>query len=721
MDQHGQLWLGLAGGLNRRVERPSLFKTMEHHPNQPNSLSHNIIKAVHRDQNGDLWVGTINGLNYLDSLNFETQNLTFTTYYPAENNPNSLVHKNIFDLAEDSQGYLWIATYGGINILDTKNSKKPKQFRRLTVEDGLIHKLVYSILEIEPNQYWISSAGGLSLMKYDPGQATAPVFEHFEMDEEQEGRLINSMNYQVCKDKYGDYWIATFNGLSKYADRPGQNYFENYLHIPGDSTSLSHNSVITLFQDAQKNLWVGTRGGLDLVLQEDANTRVRFRHFGIQQGFVNDVIQSVEEDSNGYFWIGTNRGLMLFDPEAALNGQSGVLKTFDRANGFAGPGVVFRSSHHDHQGNLFFGSAAGLNYFRPNTERNNTIVPRLAFTSLEILNKEVHPGEGRNPILTKAINHTASIRLKYWQNILSLEFAALEYTQPTKNQYQYQLVGFDKEWIHNGTRNRISYTNLPPGKYTLNVKSSNGDGQWNEEARALKIYIAAPPWQQWWAYLLYLLVVGFSLFLFIRYRINKQMAAFQEAAKIEKAKVEERERLRQKMLQTSMMSWGHRLTKMSLYIELAERVKGNASEAAPFLEKIKTNHRSLSEGIRDLIWSLDPQKDSLYQTLLRLQEFGDKLFEYTSTHFKTMGIDPQLAAFDLEPAVRKHILLMFKEIMHNCLKYAAAQNATLSAEKEVGFYALIFSDDGKGFDLSDQSKGYGYVIFSSEPLKLEPN
>ena len=718
-DRNKQVWLGLSSGLNRVSNKPDLFQNLRHESLRPGSISNNIIKAVHRDSKGNLWVGTLNGLNFLSKENFELKNFDFVRLYPEKGNPHSLSHKNIFGIHEDSQQFLWIATYSGLNYIDLKKELKAFEFKKIGAAEGLLHTFTYSILEIEKGQYWISSAGGLSRLYFDPSKPSKSKYEHFEMNESRTDALINSMNYTVCKDRYGDYWIATFNGLSKYVERDGRNYFENYQHDPSDTNSLSSNSVIDLFRDSKDRLWVQTRGGLNLVQQASRDERATFRHFGIQHGFINDVIQGLEEDHQNRFWIGTNRGLMLFDPELALKNQKAVLASFDLEDGFAGPGVVFRSTSKDKDGNLFFGSAAGLNIFKAQAIQKNQQAPKIRFTKLEVLNETISPRNEKEAILRYSIAKTAQIKLKYWQNIIALEFAALEYTNPNKNQYRYQLKGFDENWVNSAHRNRAMYTNLPAGNYTFQVQGSNNDGVWSEAAAQLRISIQRPPWQTWWAYLVYFLLFSGGIYSFIQYRIRQRLAALQAAAQIEAARREERASLRRKNAADFHDDLGHQITKMSLYIELAERQEGLSGTTSQLLQKIKTNIRSLSEGVRDLIWSLDPQKDSLYQTLLRLQEFGDKLFDYSSIHFKTNGIDPDLEQFELNPDVRKQIVLIFKEIMHNCLKYSNATSATLSAQQDHQTCKLLFKDNGKGFDLNTVKNGYGLKNIQERAHKID--
>ncbi|MEM9259015.1 MAG: ATP-binding protein, partial [Bacteroidota bacterium] len=120
----------------------------------------------------------------------------------------------------------------------------------------------------------------------------------------------------------------------------------------------------------------------------------------------------------------------------------------------------------------------------------------------------------------------------------------------------------------------------------------------------------------------------------------------------------------------------------------------------------------------DLIWSLDTQQDTLFATVVRLKEFGDQLFEYTDTRFRTEGISEALLEVPLSPEVRKHTLLLFKEAMNNALKYARADQAKLSVRSDQDGLYLSFADDGIGFSPASNQRGYGMGNMAARAEKI---
>jgi signal transduction histidine kinase/DNA-binding response OmpR family regulator len=180
---------------------------------------------------------------------------------------------------------------------------------------------------------------------------------------------------------------------------------------------------------------------------------------------------------------------------------------------------------------MYFGGTNGLSFFHPDSLEDNQIVPPIVITDFQLMHKPVKIGYdsswGRTIIRT-SITETKQVDLKYDDNIISLEFSALDYNKPERNRYAYFLEGFDETWAYTSSSRRIvTYTNLDPGEYTFRVKGSNNDGIWNEAGTSLKIIIHPPWWSTWWAYVLYgfLSVIAFAVF--TRFYLNRQRLSTQ--------------------------------------------------------------------------------------------------------------------------------------------------------------------------------------------------
>lgn len=718
IDRSGILWVGTRSGLDKSVASNWKFKNITPIQNTPKSLSHSIIKSILKDSHGNLWIGTYDGLNFLSSENYKNGVFEFQIFKHEKANTNSISHNNIFTLEEDSLGFLWIGTYRGLNYINLNTFFEEPVFEKIYFPDNIPHSWIYDVLEIKKGKYWIATYGKLAKMTFDPNKNEDPDLQVFDMNPKVNDALVNATTYQVCKDRYGQFWVGTFLGLSKYIQKNGRDYFDNYQFDRKDTLGISDNSIICLKLDSKGNLWIGTRNGLNLVIQKSAEEKAVFRSFGSQDGFPNDVIQSIEEDVNGLLWIGTNKGLVHFDPKAAIENGQGILKVYNQDDGLLAQGFIFRATEKADNGTLFFGTSKGLNYFTPSELIENQNVGNIVFTKLKVSNKKITPSEKENSILKKSIQLTDTLILRHFQNDIELEFAALDFANPLQNEYQFKLEGYNEDWIYSGNNNSATYTNIPNGDFIFKVKASNNDGVWIEEPKQLFIKVLPPWWKTWWANILYVLIFSIIIYGWIRWRVHQRVLKIKQLAKIQTARYEERELLREKNAADFHDELGHRLTKVSLFLELAEREAKENSNLTTFLKKIKTNTIGLSEGIRDLIWSLDPKKDTLFQTIIRLQEFGDRLFEFSNINFKMESVDNSFEKIDLEPETRKHVLMIFKEAMNNSLKYSDAEKAMLHSQTENGHVEIIFKDDGKGFDLFQKRKGYGLKNMKDRAEKI---
>jgi signal transduction histidine kinase len=176
---------------------------------------------------------------------------------------------------------------------------------------------------------------------------------------------------------------------------------------------------------------------------------------------------------------------------------------------------------------------------------------------------------------------------------------------------------------------------------------------------------------------------------------------------IEHARRQEAELVRKKAANDFHDELGHRLTKIGLFTEIVKRKLRDASpDIMKYLDKISDDSQNLTSDTRDFIWTLDPDKDSLFDVAIHLKDFGEELFDRTGIAFTTKGISEDLLDAKLSMETRRHLTLIFKEGMNNILKHAAASNVTLAVELQNANLRLVLSDDGKGYT-NISSAGYG--------------
>ena len=204
-----------------------------------------------------------------------------------------------------------------------------------------------------------------------------------------------------------------------------------------------------------------------------------------------------------------------------LNPLSGNIRVFTKSEGLISNQFNYNSAYKDSRGKLYFGTIGGLVVIDPLNIKDDLSFPTVYLTGFQINNKEVIP-RADSP-LKHSIIHTNELELEYDQNFISFDFAVLKYAATTNDACCVRLEGLDKDWSYTDVQ-RISYSDLRPGKYILQIKSKNSVGQW-QEARSLTIQIHSPWWKSVWAYTIYCILILALIVLLMSYnqqKVNKK-------------------------------------------------------------------------------------------------------------------------------------------------------------------------------------------------------
>ncbi|WP_333819768.1 hybrid sensor histidine kinase/response regulator [Ohtaekwangia sp.] len=510
-DDIGNMWIGTwSGGVNFVPRFGQKFELYTQVANDK-GLSSNIILAIAGDSKGNFWIGTDGG--GLNCFNRATK--TFTSYRHNPANPNSLASDYVLSVVEASPGVLALGYHrGGFDLFDTRTGK----FIHHMPEEGNPRSLATTTLNIvfkdSDSRLWIGAWGG-GIGLYHPETRDFTWYKHNPRDR---NSLSDDFIHSIGEDAKGNIWVGTGSGLNMFDKRTGQ--FVCFRNNIADPKSLSHDVVECILLDHNNNMWFGTAGGVSLYNSEENN----FTSYFEKDGLPNNMIRSMLEDNHGNLWITSNKGLSKFSP------QTKSVRNYSTADGLQGNEFKSHSCFKANDGEMFFGGPNGLNAFYPDSLRDNTFIPPIYFTDFQIFNKTIsnHTGDS---ILKKHINATHEIILSYDQSVFTLEFTALNYILPEKNQYAYKLDGFDKEWNYAGNKRTATYTNLDPGVYVFHVKASNNDGLWNERGASIKIVITPPFWLTWWFRTLAVFIIVGSIYLFMRLRIS---AASEQTEELER-------------------------------------------------------------------------------------------------------------------------------------------------------------------------------------------
>ncbi len=510
-DHEGIMWFGTRGGLVAYDKTTRDYSTFLRDEDESLSLSLNSILSLCVDSKGDLWVGTRGGINYRDN-----DKQAFLHLRASKNDNRFLNNAEVFCFFVQGNNLLIGTESGGVNIYDTKTHR----FRYLTTQEGLSGDCIKAFVQ-DGNEILVGTyQGGISVLD----ASTYRVKMILKHQDDDPLSLKDNVVWDLTRDSRGRIWVATNRGVQLYDGKTRTFHEKSELFFDkicnwireddkGDLWMGGYELVIynpesekiTRYNERTRDVipamngryWVATRGH-GLALYEKGKGAIRY--FTEADGLSNNTIQSLVRDESGQLWISTLNGLSSF------NENTLEFVNFDVNDGLQDNQFNYGAAIHTaHQ--LVYGGINGVNIFHPQDIRKNFFVPPVVLTGLKIFNQPVEIGKE----IGQSINVTTEIELGYKQNVFSIEFAALSFAGSSKNQYMYQMEGFDENWIFSGTSNSATYTNLDPGKYTFRVKGSNSNGIWNEKDTSISVIIKPPFWKTWWFRLT--LITLFVLFL----------------------------------------------------------------------------------------------------------------------------------------------------------------------------------------------------------------
>lgn len=665
-DRSGVMWLGTyRHGLNRYNRRQDVFARYK---------TDDEIYAVCEDRRGNVWIGTSDaGL-----LKYDHQGRCLAQYRQAPQNPDSLTTNGIMAIHEDSRfpNDLWIGTSVWLHRYEARRRRFIRYphvpVGRTTHHEQWVVKIVY---EDAAGEIWIGTNGS-GLYRWERGKKT---FIPYRCDPENPQSLSHNSVWAICEDPTSRdvLWIGTFGGGVNRFDRVTQT-FTRYQDDPNNPNDLNNGAVYSLYADPEGDVWIGTwGGGLNRL---DPRTG-RFEHYTERAGLPDNFVKSILPDDHGNLWLSTDKGLSRFTP------KTGVFKNFTVKDGLLSNQFLSGAHFKAPDGELFFGGENGVIAFQPDSLKAHAYPPPVVITDFKVFGQSLSRRVPSSPSPVTDTPHII-VRLSYRQNFFSFEFVALDYTDPSKNQYAYKLEGFDQDWIPNGTRRYANYTNVNPGEYVFRAKGANSDGVWNETGASVHLYIAPPFWKTWWFRALATLLIGLSIYGGYRYRVNRLL---------------EMERLRTRIAADLHDELASNLSSIAMFGKIVQdeaSVTGASNLAhSEILQRIISLSQESVDSIREIIWAIDPNPETIHNLLLRVRDYAVNACRAQNIVFKfEMLPQEHLPQKNLSPEQRKHLWLLLKEAINNAIKHSGGTVLELRTLYESGHLTVSVIDNGAGMN-----------------------
>ena len=490
MDSKGDIWIGTYGnGLSFFSYHNKPFNTVNFLEEDPLLHVSNRINTFCFDD-PYLWIGTETSL-----VRYDQKTEEYREYHHDPDDPNSLGGNGIYAIHKDRRGNLWIGAWSkGLSLYHPETDSFEHFCNDPRDALSLSNDHVFCIFEDREGRLWIGTIGG-GLNEYDYEDRT---FIRHRYDATDPGTLYSPYIYDIDQTPDGMLWISTVWALDRLDPETG--IITHFSHT-GDRLEQNRGDLEVVFVDTLGQLWLGTEIGL-VHFDPKMNT---YRRFTVSDGLPNNAIKAVCEDEEGNLWITTNLGLSKFVKGIYLPKNPRFLN-YNKSDGLQGDEFVKRSGIVSPDGMIYVGGTSGYTYFDPRKIQPNMVLPKVLITDLYLGDYKVFPGP-ESSVLKTELYLSDEITLGYKEPEFEFRFTAIDYPRTDAIEYSYILEGFDKDWRYADRGNRVSYTSMNPGDYIFRVKSSNEDGRWGNNTVSIRVKIPPPWWGNLWFRAAFVIVV----------------------------------------------------------------------------------------------------------------------------------------------------------------------------------------------------------------------
>lgn len=555
-------------------------------------------------------------------------------------------------------------------------------------DDSSIHlpKLVVNALcEDSKNDIWAGTQEG-ALWRLHGGQWTMQT---------NCARVITSL----LSGNDGALWVGTEGaGLFQLKNQSCVHY--------GKTEGLLSESIRALHFDGQGALWIGTVGG-GLSRLRDGNIAT----FTTREGLPDNTVSQILQDDRGRLWLGTDRGIAavtLDDLEQCAAGKiaSVYLRLYGREDGMPSEectGGFFPAGLKTSSGLLCFSTQRGMVVVDPHSRANLAVPePEVVIEKL-VVDRAAQHWKSRSDILSsrpssepkKAGDSQNPLRLAPGNHQLEIQYTALNFEDPGRVHFRYQLEGLNRGWIDAGAQRAISYNYVPAGRYQFRVQACGEDGIWRESNDVLAFIVPQLFWKSWW-------FIGATMFALLMaaavlvHRLEKSRNR-RRLAQLEQERALERERTRiARDLHDDMAA---KLCRISYLSKDAVRGNGGPEKLRNQIAAISESSREVLQALDEIVWAVDPQNDTLENLAGYIEQMAVEYFETTGIEC-AVDVPVSLPSRGVSSQTRHHLFSAVNEAWTNTLKHSKATRAVVKMNCDSGTFEVVVSDNGIGFDPS---------------------
>lgn len=664
-DTEGNYWVGSLGD--------GLFKL------RPSEISTIGLEAGLKNDKM-LSLTTLNDGRYLFATNcggvYEYEPSTQNISQPRISS--ELPNQCVWSVFQDSKDRIWF----GSRVLYRSNSLT-ESGEIIDESDGFGGHEVFTISEDSKGNIWIGAINGL--YKYDG--------ESYFRYSTKNGLTYNDTR-AVFEDQDGVIWVGTSSGLNKVVN--GTAVPVDLIQDQNENDEYNKPYIRAIHQDEEGVMWIGTYGNGIFRIKDGNVTAIRKEH-----GLYDNIVSHIEEDRHGNFWMGSNRGIFRIHKSELNEFAEGEIS---RVSGFVygvNDGMLSSETNGGFEPNVI-NSGDGKLYF--------PTVSGVSVVSTE------NPEEGRKPPTVYIervkngdtdLSNEDNISLEHNNAFLQIEYTALSFRDPDKITFRYQLEGLNDQWFEVEQNRTALFTKIPPGEYTFKVTASSNSGPWNTEFASLGISVAPPFWQTPWFYtLMFILLVSIGPAVYYL-RVNQLKRDNERKKRFAEQLIDSQEQERRRIASELHDGLGQQILVMKNRAELAQQKVAEPDEITRQLKEIMESAkisigdvRSISHGLRPIHLEKFGLTEAIENLCDQLQRTSKIEWSYHIANID--GLIPENKEINLYRVIQ--------EATNNIQKHSFAEEASVMIMRSSSQIKVTVWDDGKGFDLKDESlkEGLGF-------------
>ena len=706
LDNRGNIWISTrTGGVEKITFDDETFKVSDFDDQTPDMNFE--VRAIFEDPDKNIWLGSKNG-----HIAVYDPKKKFKGYLSAGGSISKTappLKVMAYTIMKDSEHNIWIGTKGnGVFVLKPATAASgsysiTNHIHHRANNYSISHNSVYAIHEDNNGRVWIGTLGG-GLNLYDKAN------NRFIHAKNRLSAYPIKIGHQVrgINSSDGMLYVATSLGLIALSTTNMDDFafdYKIYTKTNGEENGLMANDIYNVYIAQSQEVYIATQGGgLSVVkARNDRGFPTKFGTLDTSNKLTSDVILSVIEDKNNHLWIVSESSLSAYTP------STGEVEQFNRVarlldTKFFSEALPLLTTN----GEIILGCTQGTLSFVPETMKKDNYTPPLLFSHFKV--------SGEDFISSGELNCAEKINLSHNENSFTIEYVALDFADPQSIRYAYKLEGLEHEWVHSQKQRQVNYTNLLPGEYTFRVKSTNSNGVWTNNERAMHIIITPSFGQTGWAWALYIIlsvgivfVVLRSLFIFYRMR---------DRVRMEQEQTEMRTRF--------FTDISHEIrTPLTLIVSPIENmIEKNQvlPDARPQLQMVLKNAHRMLNMVNRILDFRKIQEQKLRVSAIELGTFVEELcchaFTFTKQKGHRMMVDNRIGS-DKVWVDPEGIEKLVYNLVSNAMKYSANEGKIeVSIYKKEEMYALQVKDEGQGMSKEVQSKLFArFASFNTDKSK----